>query len=152
MKRPLLFVLLVMMVAWFATTRDFRVRNPPRLQPTRLCNFGLPIEPIATRSGPLRRRRTKAHRAIAETRGELREGLDEVNQELHCALQEAAEEAREAVDGIPVPILSGTRVVEALPQPPAPPLCLSVLWLTPLFNPRFRPVHRRTPTPQAFPG
>ena len=109
-----------MMLAWFATTRHGRARNPPHFSP-----LTVQLRPAdrahrdALRAA--QEARAEAHRAIAETRGELRESLNEVNQELHCALQEAAEGAREAVDGIPVPILSGTRVVEALPQPPAPP-------------------------------
>ncbi|MGC1719616.1 MAG: hypothetical protein WA746_11570, partial [Isosphaeraceae bacterium] len=120
MKRPLLFVLLVMMLAWFATTRCGRVRNPPHFSP-----LTVQLRPAdrahrdALRAA--QEARAEAHRAITETRGELRESLNEVNQELHCALQEAAEEGRVAVDGISVPILPGTRVVEALPQPPASP-------------------------------
>jgi len=119
MKRPLLFVLLVMMLAWFATCY-VRVHNPPHFNP---LTVQLRAADRAHRDAlrAAQEARAEAHRAIAETRGELRESLNEVNQELHCALQEAAEEVRVAVDGIPVPILPGTRVVEALPQPPASP-------------------------------
>jgi hypothetical protein len=118
MKRPLLFVLLVMMLAWFAT-RYVRVHNLPHFDPlTAQLRTADRAHRDALRAA--QEARAKAHRAIAQT-GELRENLHEVNQELHCALQEAAEEVRVAVDGIPVPILPGTRVVEALPQPPVPP-------------------------------
>src|SRR5208337_2364244 len=119
MKRPLLFVLLVMMLAWFAT-RYVRVHNPPHFSP---LTVQLRAADQAHRDAlrAAQEARAEAHRAIAETRGELRESLDEANQELHCALQEAAEEVRVAVGGIPVPILPGTRVVEALPQTPASP-------------------------------
>ena len=82
MKRPLLFVLLVMMLAWFATTRYDRVRVQ-------------------------RRAADRAHRDALRVAQEAR--------------AKACEEVRVTVDGIPVPILPGTRVVEALPQPPAPP-------------------------------
>ena len=108
-----------MMLAWFATPLRPGPQSPA-LQPTHCAASGCRSSPSRRapgRSGGAGR----AHRAIAETRGELRESLNEVNQELHCALQEAAEEVRVAVDGIPVPILPGTRVVEALPQPPASP-------------------------------
>ncbi len=131
MKRPLLFVLLVMMLAWFATTRHVWVRNPPHFSPLivqlraadRAHRDALRTaqEAPAEAHRTAREARAEAQRAIAEARGELRESLQEVKQELHGALQEAAEEVREAVDGIPVPILPGTRVVEALPQPPASP-------------------------------
>ena len=131
MKRFLLLVLLVMMLAWFATTRRVWVRNPPHSSPLtvqlRAAERAHHDALRAAQKAQLEANRTaqearaEAHRAISEARGELRESLYEVKQELHDALQEAAEEVREAVDGIPVPILPGTRVVEALPQPPAPP-------------------------------
>src|SRR5208337_3339796 len=131
MKRPLLFVLLVMMLAWFATTRYVRVRNPPHFSPLTVQlrpadrahrdAHRTAQEARAAAHRTAQEARAEAHRAIAETRGELRESLDEANQELYLALQEAAEEVRVAVDGIPVPILPGTRVVEALSQPPASP-------------------------------
>ncbi len=131
MKRPLLFILLIMMLAWFVTTRHVWVRNPPHLGPLnvqlraadRAHREALRTAQVARAEAhrTVREARGEAHRAIAEARGELRDGLHEVNQELHSALREAAEEVREAVDGIPVPILPGTRVVEALPQPPAFP-------------------------------
>ncbi|MBV8127791.1 MAG: hypothetical protein JO114_09060 [Planctomycetaceae bacterium] len=91
MKRPLLFVLLVMMLAWFATTRCGRVRNPPH------------FSPLTVQLRAADRAYRDALRAAQEARAE------------------AHEEVRVTVDGIPVPILPGTRVVEALPQPPAPP-------------------------------
>jgi len=120
MKRPLLFILLIMMLAWFVTTRHAWVCNPPHFSP---LNTQLRAADRAHRDAlrTAREARVEAHRAIAEARGELRDSLHEVNQELHSALRETAEEVREAVDGIPVPILPGTRVVEALPQPPASP-------------------------------
>ena len=45
------------------------------------------------------------------------QSLAEAHEELHCAL----DEVRESVEGIPVSIVPGTRVLEALPQPPALP-------------------------------
>jgi hypothetical protein len=106
-----------MMLAWFAT-RYVRVHNPPHFSP---LTVQLRAADRAHRDAlrAAQEARAEAHRAIAETRGELRQSLDEVNQELRCVLQEADDEVRVAVDGIPVPILPGTRVVEALPQPPA---------------------------------
>jgi hypothetical protein len=130
MKRPLLLVLVVMMLAWFAVRHE-RVRSLPHFSP--------PTEQFraADRASRDARRareqlRAKAHqatlearneaqRAIAEARSDFSESLDEATHELQGALQEAAEDIREAVDGIPVPIVPGTRVDIALPQPPALP-------------------------------
>ena len=151
MKRPLLFVLLVMMLAWFATTRYVRVRNPPHFSP-----LTVQLRPAdrahrdALRAA--QEARAEAHRAIAETRGELRESLNEVNQELHCALQEAAEEVRVAVDGIPVPILPGTRVVEALPQPPASPTLPECPLADVSVQPALPPSPSAHSNPPGFPG
>jgi len=162
MKRPLLFVLLVMMLAWFATTRYVRVRNPPHFSPLTVQlrpadrahrdAHRTAQEARAEAHRTAQEARAEAHRAIAETRGELRESLDEANQELYLALQEAAEEVRVAVDGIPVPILPGTRVVEALPQPPASP----TLPERPLADASVQPALPPSPSahsnPPGFPG
>jgi hypothetical protein len=120
MKRLLLLVFLVMMVAWFAAVRHARVRNRPDFSP---LTVQLRAADRAHRDAhrAAQEARGEAQRAVAEARGELRESLDDVNKEVRGALEEAAEEIRVAVDGIPVPILPGTRVVEALSQPPAPP-------------------------------
>jgi hypothetical protein len=125
MKRLLLLVFLVMMVAWFAAVRPGRVRNRPDFSP---LTVQLRAADRARRDAhrAAQEARVEAQRAVAEARGELRETLDEVNQEVRGALEEAAEEIRVAVDGIPVPILPGTRVVEALSQPPAPPAPLDL--------------------------
>jgi len=151
MKRLLLFVLLVMMLAWFATTRCGRVRNPPHFSP-----LTVQLRPAdrAHRDAlqAAQEARAEAHRAIAETRGELRESLNEVNQELHCALQEAAEEVRVAVDGIPVPILPGTRVVEALPQPPASPTLPECPLADTSVQPALPPSPSAHSNPPGFPG
>jgi len=131
MKQALLFVLLVVVIAWFATARYDRVHTPKHSPLTVQHRAVYQAHRDALRAAQearaqaqrsAREARAEAHRAISEARGELRESLHEVNQELHGALQEAAEEVREAVAGIPVPILPGTRVVEALSQPPASPI------------------------------
>jgi hypothetical protein len=151
MKRPLLFVLLVMMLAWFATTRYVRVRNPPHFSP---LTVQLRAADRAHRDAlrAAQEARAEAHRAISEARGELRGSLDEVNQELHCALQEAAEEVRVAVDGIPVPILPGTRVVEALPQPPASPTLPEHPLADASVQPALPPGPPAHSNPPGFPG
>ncbi len=162
MKRPLLFaLLLIMMLAWFATTR-LRIRNPPHHAP---LNVQLRAADRAHRDAlktaqeararahrTAQEARAEVHRAFSEARGELRESLHEVNQELHGTLQEAAEEVREVVDGIPMPILPGTRVVEALPQPPAfptlPGRSLADIPVEPALPPG-PPAHSKAP---GFPG
>ena len=156
MKRPLLFVLLVMMLAWFATTRYVRVRNPPHFSPlTEQLRTADRAHRDALRAAQEARARGSTGCQSRMRHGgprELRESLDEVNQELHCALQEAAEEVREAVDGIPVPILPGTRVVEALPQPPAPPTLPECPLADVPVQPALPPSPPAHPNPQAFPG
>jgi hypothetical protein len=57
---------------------------------------------------------------MTEAKAEVREALDEAASEAREALEEAAQEIRQAVDGIPVPIVPGTRVTEAVAEPPAP--------------------------------
>ena len=137
MKRLLLLVLLVMMVAWFATTRDVRVRNRPALfRPTHCATSGCRSSPARRGSGRAQEAAepARAHRAMAEARGEVRRGAGRGRPRASRRPARGRRGAREAVDGIPVPILSGTRVVEAVPQPPAPPALPSVLWPTPLFT------------------
>ena len=128
MKRLLLFILLVMMLVWLARIHHYQVHNAPQFGPvdTRLwaANQAHHAALCAAQEAHCAawEARTKTHQAIVETRDQFRESLDEANEEL----QEAAEEVREAVDGIPVPIVPGTRVVEALPRPPARPGILPV--------------------------
>lgn len=121
----LLLILLVSMAVFFVHFRQSEVRHHPRLSP-----------PEETRRSLERARRDlqqafaksrhEARRVAAETHTEVRQALDEARDALHGAhhevavsLREAAAEIREAVDGIPVPIIPGTCVVEAVAQPPA---------------------------------
>jgi hypothetical protein len=64
--------------------------------------------------------RRDVHRVVTEAKVEVRQALDEAAHDVREALDEATQETREAVDGIPVPIVPGTRVTEAVAQPPAP--------------------------------
>ncbi|QEH38690.1 IgA FC receptor precursor [Aquisphaera giovannonii] len=57
------------------------------------------------------------HQAGDENRDAWAEGADEVRE----AVAEAAQDARECVADIPVPIVPGTRTVEASPEPPRAP-------------------------------
>lgn len=140
MKRLFLLILLVVLVAWFTRTRQVRMHNRP--------DFGPAVETRRTVAEPRREtRRVKearheVHRAVQEAKAEVCQTLDEATQEIHHALEEAAQEIRQAVDGIPVPIVPGTRVTEAVPQPPQPPAPPKP------SKKRFQLVHTRSQPPQ----
>jgi hypothetical protein len=131
MKRLFLVILLVMFVAWFTSVRHARVRGRGELARLDERARGVAHEHReALRASAKARRdasqavdeaRREAHRAVAEAKVEVRQALDEAAHEVRKALEEAAQEIRQAVDGIPVPIVPGTRVTEAVAQPPAPP-------------------------------
>lgn len=63
----------------------------------------------------------EARRAVAQAKVEVRQALKEAARDVRRAMNEAAQDIRESVQDIPVPILPGTRVTNAEPQPPAPP-------------------------------
>jgi F0F1-type ATP synthase membrane subunit b/b' len=65
--------------------------------------------------------RDEAHQAVEGVKAEVCEALDEAARDVREALDDAENEIRQSVDEIPVPIVPGTRVVEALPEPPQPP-------------------------------
>ena len=87
------------------------------------------IEPAGMLSGLAAEAQHEVQRALTEARQEVqqalrqaghevREALHEAHREVHDALVEADQEVRESVDGIPVPIVAGTRVDEAIVEPP----------------------------------
>ncbi len=156
MKRPLLFFLLVMMLAWVVTTRYFRVHNAPRRNlpgaqqlwaakraPQHALRAAQEARTKAQQAA--QEARVEVHRALAEARNEFHQSLAEAHEELHCAL----DEVRESVEGIPVSIVPGTRVVEALPQPPALPECPSPMSLFGPYSPPGPPPDANSP---GFPG
>jgi hypothetical protein len=127
MKRLLLLILLVMMVAFVIRSRHAAIQErdrPATVEDTRraLARARHNLQEA------LNKNRHEAHRAVAQAHiearkalNEARETLDDAHQEVRVAFQEAAQEIREAVDGIPVPIVPGTRVDEAVAQPPRAP-------------------------------
>jgi hypothetical protein len=124
MKRLFLLILLVMMVAFFVRLRRAEVRRPEAVTPSVETRRSFERARHELRQAVAQSRRD-AHRAAAAARNEAREALDEARealqdarQEVKVSLREAAQEIREAVDGIPVPIIPGTCVVEAVAQPP----------------------------------
>jgi hypothetical protein len=148
MKRVILLILLVMLVAWIAARESAsRPRSRPRVDRTptqvtvwtdaRSRSEARRIALQATREAreavrqahqearqALAEARHEVHQALAEAGRDVRGALREANDELRGAgdeLREAGDELRESVEGIPVPIVAGTRVEQALPQPPAPP-------------------------------
>ncbi|MDR3621715.1 MAG: hypothetical protein P4L85_20350 [Paludisphaera borealis] len=65
--------------------------------------------------------RREALEAIEDARREVDEATRDAARDANEALSDAAREIRESVEGIPVPIVPGTRVTTASPAPPAPP-------------------------------
>jgi hypothetical protein len=135
MKRLFLVILLVMFVAWLMSARmhhprDFRPANEISRSTGQAHREAQRAAAEAHRAAMAARReanrvaveaRRDAHRVVAEARVEVRQALDEAAHDVREALDEAAQEIRQAVDGIPVPIVPGTRVTEAVAQPPAAP-------------------------------
>jgi hypothetical protein len=119
----------------------------------------------------------EARHSIAEARQEIRQAWHEARDEMHQAWQEASDEmrqayhevlaadggqtplpppppppapppAREQADGLPVPIVPGTRVTEAEARPPAPPSPpRPVVAISQHQPPRAKVVRPAAPTP-----
>jgi hypothetical protein len=142
MKRFIVFVVPLVLASWFVAQHrrsTKAVAVPPReWQPLRHVHKGHGVLGIA--SGDRRhteRALAEARQAVAEVRSEVRDGVDEGDHEMRHALDQnhlsmaPADDAngavpaetsprtkRESVEGLPVPIVPGTRVTEAVPQPP----------------------------------
>ena len=154
MKRILLLILLVMAVVWVARSRrvsqehgvDFAARS---LKSRSIDRSHRDAEQAARKARQTSRRavaeaQAEVARSLREVRQEVRESLQEADDEVRESLQEAANEVRVAVDGIPVPIIPGSRVEDAVPQPPEVP----ILPADPLAE-----ALPQSPTPAAaFPG
>jgi len=148
MKRLVLMILLVMMVYWIAAARrpdSRRLDSPPRHRngseprPPHIVNSRARLE--AGPSSESRRALAEARRAINEARNEARQAIDEARDEVRHALDQArhevhqafhggdddsepsssADRPREAAEGLPVPIVPGTRVTKADLKPPVAP-------------------------------
>jgi hypothetical protein len=70
----------------------------------------------------------EAHRAINEARDEIRQAYNEAREEVHQVFDgdddswSRPNPPREEAEGLPVPIVPGTRVTVAQTRPPAPPI------------------------------
>jgi hypothetical protein len=130
MKRLLLLLLLVMMAAWLTTTRHVHVQTRPEM--FRALDAGHRSSDRARQEAQRASSEAqhKVQRALAEARHEVqqalrqaghevREALHEAHQEVREAIAEADQEVCESVDGIPVPIVAGTRAADAFVEPPA---------------------------------
>src|SRR5579883_2032164 len=127
MRRFLVLLILAMLVFW-------AVRS---------------TRPRPLRHAPTREALIEVRRAVEEARHEVRQAWREARAEIHQAWNEASHKvsqpdheglvcdgqpgsmpmpahvavaAREPAEGLPVPIVPGTRVTEAEPRPPAPPI------------------------------
>ncbi len=127
MKRLFLLILLVIAAVFFIRVRQSHSPRRPEATPSNETRRELERARRDLHRA-LARSRQEANRAAAKTRAEARQALHEAKAALHEAhqevtdsLREAAAEIREAVDGIPVPIVPGTCVVEAVAEPPAAP-------------------------------
>ena len=94
-------------------------------------------EALAEAGHAVEEARQEVRQAWREARAEIRQAWNEASNEVRNAYHEAmacdsgpgslpaptqvAAPAREQVEGLPVPIVPGTRVTEAQPRPPAPP-------------------------------
>jgi hypothetical protein len=64
----------------------------------------------------------EVHRAIAEVRGALRSGDDDDAEHEQDDVAQSSIVERQEADGLPVPIVPGTRVTDAQAVPPVPPV------------------------------
>jgi hypothetical protein len=160
MKRVLLLILLVMLVAWFVSVREeVPIRRQPETQPVDVTSRSISrshreaqraaIEAHRQAQEAARQAREEARHAIAQAHHDVRAALDEAAQDVRRSLQEVGDELRETVEDIPVPIVSGTRVDQAVPNPPA----LPQLPARPLAEaPVAPPALPAPPAPPGFPG
>ncbi len=128
-KRLLLFVLLLVMLGLFLANTDSRVRHEPQFappgQPFRVDQRAhrevvrIAREARDQAHAAAREARDQAREVLVEVHDDLRDAMNEVREEFRDTLTESADELRETAQDIPVPILPGTRVVQAVAQPPA---------------------------------
>jgi len=146
MKRFLLLIVLVMLVFWIMArhrAEHIRPAGPARhADSPRYARHGDPTRRLpATVRQQRRQALHEARQALDEARDEVRQAFDEARDEVHQAFDEVRgtlvsnddpphfappappppPSAREDAEGLPVPIVPGTRVAEAQAQPPAPP-------------------------------
>ncbi len=147
MKRLFLMILLVMMVYWIAAAR--RREHKWSVEPPRHSNWYEPRPPrvvdtrgrsAAAASSDAKQAIAEARRAIDQARNDARHAIDDARNEARHALEQARREVHEAIhggdnpksssraypqleaaEGLPVPIVPGTRVTRAEPRPPAAP-------------------------------
>ena len=146
MKRFLLLIVLVMLVFWImARHRAAHIRPAGSAQGTVrvTCITAMRVRQRA-RLAAVRRHAVdeQTRQALHEARAEVRQAFDEAQDEVRQASDEVRKatrsqttihpmllppapqpptSAREEAEGLPVPIVPGTRVSEAQAQPPVPP-------------------------------
>ena len=147
MKRFFLLIVLVMLVSWvMASHRSAPMRpagSPRHWNGPRFVHDGDARRRIAAEARQQTRRAlAEARQALDEARDEVRQAFDEARDEVRQAFDEVrvalvsddddpphairlrlrrSASAREEAEGLPVPIVPGTRVTEAEAEPPAPP-------------------------------
>jgi len=145
MKRFLLLIVLVMLVFWFMArhraahiqpTGHARYWNGPHYAHRDIAKR----RPFATARQQTRQALDEARQALDEARDEVTQAFDEARDEVRQAVDEVRgplvsnddpphalppppplPSEREEAEGLPVPIVPGTRVSEAQAQPPVPP-------------------------------
>lgn len=123
MKRLILLILLVGLAAWFMIRSEHPRRRPRHdgqtLEavggPRAADSLGQEARRVALEA---RREARQARQALADARVQVREAIEDATREVRQSLREAQRELRERHDDIPVPIVPGTRVEEAIPEPP----------------------------------
>ena len=145
MRRFFLLIVLVMVVSWVVASHRSpfrRAAEAPRYWTAeRRAHDGDASRRVAVEANQKTRRAlAEARHALAEARDEVRHAFDEARDEVHQAFDEARvalvcddppsrtlppvpplpPSANEEVEGLPVPIVPGTRVITAEAKPPAP--------------------------------
>jgi hypothetical protein len=155
MKRYFLLIVLVMMVSWIAASHRSPFRRPagpPRhwaaQRNVREDDAGrrIVVDTRRKTQRALAEARDEVRQALDEARDEVRQAFAEARDDLHQALDEArvtfvsdddsprplppvpasSPTASEVADGLPVPIVPGTRVTEAEAIPPVAPAAPAV--------------------------
>jgi hypothetical protein len=151
MKRVVFVILLVAVVFWIVARKRHEHARMRFTHPAQAHGSGLypGYGHEARRSGvdtheQLTKALTKARVALADARQEVSAAVGEARQEVRTAMAKARQALASAsndlnaihaekdaglctgpccedVEGIPVPVVAGTRVTHAVPQPPAPP-------------------------------
>jgi hypothetical protein len=138
MKRLILLIVVAMLVYWVWARERSRLIEPARASGHR--NGHRFVQDREARKQQLAKAGHEVKRALRDAEHEIRHAIGKTHDELHRALDEVRQSIRnndsdddetgarakasvlerEDAEGLPVPIVPGTRVIEARPVPPMP--------------------------------